>query len=249
MKYVVLGSASDICKAFVKSLPKKNEIIRVSRSSKSDIQIDWSKGYVPFTSQEKLKLSNWDILVSFIGSQEPFGKIDTLNPLTIIEGISVNFSYQFASLSELLKIRRKDKQVKVILFAGGGTNSAPKDYSVYITSKIGLIKLTELIDSEFNNVHPTIIGPGWVKTKIHQPTIVEGEKKSPKSFYETQRRFSENDFVPMSKVIECISTIINTKDNRFSGRNISVQHDDWENPNFLKNNEDQNSLYKLRRIQ
>ena len=117
-----------------------------------------------------------------------------------------------------------------------------------ITSKIALIKLTELISAEFQDIYPTIIGPGWVKTKIHNPTLKSGLNKSPKSYSETCRRFKENDFVPMNMVINCLKVIINSNDNRFAGRNISVKHDRWDLENFLEKEPLISSRYKLRRI-
>lgn len=248
MKYIFLGSNSDICKAFKQSLENQENFIDISRSEKSHIKIDWSKDYEPFSKEDLIKTKNWNVLISFIGTQEPFGLIEDLNPKEIIEGINYNFSYQFSSISQLLKYRNKNKIAKVIFFAGGGTNNAPLHYSVYITSKIALIKLTELISAEFKDVHATIIGPGWVKTKIHKPTLKYGENKSPVSYKETQRRFNENDFVPMSEVISCLNIIIKSKDNRYAGRNISVKHDGWKDENFLEEEPLISSTYKLRRI-
>ena len=248
MKYIFLGSNSDICKAFKESLGGKEKFVDISRSHKSDIKIEWSEKYKPFSKEDLLKTKNWNVLISFIGTQEPFGLIDELDPKKLIEGINYNFTYQFASICQLLKYRDKSSFSKVIFFAGGGTNNAPTHYSAYITSKIALIKLTELLSAEFDNIHATIIGPGWVKTKIHTPTLENGLKKSPSSYLETHRRFKENDFVPMSEVIACLNIIIKSIDNRYAGRNISVKHDDWKNVDFLNNEPLISSNYKLRRI-
>ena len=62
------------------------------------------------------------------------------------------------------------------------------------------------------------------------------------------RRFKENDFVEISKVVECINKVVFCKDNRFAGKNISTVHDDWQRENFLDNSSPEDSSYKLRRI-
>tara|TARA_B100000212_G_C27357651_1_gene526609 strand:+ start:280 stop:1032 length:753 start_codon:yes stop_codon:yes gene_type:complete len=249
MKFIFLGSNSDICKSYKKSInTNDNNIINISRSKNSDIYINWENEFKPFNKKALQKTKDWDILISFIGSQSPFGLINTLDPREIVRGLNINFSYQFAAISQLINYRNKNKESKIILFAGGGTNSAPTHYSVYITSKIGLIKFTELLSSEFENIHATIIGPGWVKTKIHNPTINEGNKKAEESYYETKRRFKENDFVEMSKVVKCINKVVYCKDDRFSGKNISVLHDEWHREDFLDDYSRKDSKYKLRRL-
>ena len=72
--------------------------------------------------------------------------------------------------------------------------------------------------------------------------------KSPRSYKETHRRFKENDFVPMPEVINCLNVIINSIDNRYAGRNISVKYDNWRHEDFLNNEPLISSTFKLRRI-
>ena len=171
------------------------------------------------------------------------------DPLDIVSGDNINFTYQFALVSECLRFRNVNHPVKLILFAGGGTNSAPPYYSTYISSKIALIKLTELIYAEYPDIYSTIIGPGWVKTKIHDATLSEsGRLSTPSSYAETKRRFSQNDFVPMDLVISCISTVIAESSSKFAGRNISVQYDPWQEKSFLASSSIDDSCYKLRRL-
>ena len=249
MKFIFLGANSDICKSYKKSIDlNENNCINISRSKTADICINWDHNFTPFNEKDLQKAKDWEVLISFVGSQTPFGLINSLDPNEIIKGININLSYQFAAISQLINCRNKNNMSKVILFAGGGTNNAPTHYSVYITSKIGLIKFTELLSSEYEKIHATIIGPGWVKTKIHNPTIEEGNYKAQKSYYETMRRFKENDFVEISKVVKCINKVVFCKDNRFAGKNISVLHDDWQSENFLNDSSIEESNYKLRRF-
>ncbi|MDA7501566.1 SDR family NAD(P)-dependent oxidoreductase [bacterium] len=252
MKYLVIGSTSDIAQEFISCIAASDpsaEVITFSRSIDSHIKIDWTSGYTPIQSSQYSLIQDWDVLISFVGSQSPIGQIHLCNPHDIISGVNINFTFQFALISELLRFRNPKNTNKIVLFAGGGTNSAPIFYSTYIASKIALIKLTELIYAEYPDVHSTIVGPGWVKTKIHSATLsVTGETKTPASYRETKRRFAENDFVPMTQVISCISTILSESSPKFAGRNISVQHDSWHDENFLATASTDDSHYKLRRL-
>lgn len=248
MKYIFLGSNSDISKEFITKSNPTDEIITISRNSPSDIKINWENGYKEFEVEDFEKLNNWDVLISFIGSQDPIGPIESLDPFEIIKGVNVNFTFQFAALANLLRFRRKNSFNKLILFAGAGTNNAPKNYSVYITSKIALIKLTELIDSECENIHATIVGPGWVKTKIHNSTLNQDRDLAPESYDETKRRFRANEFNDISLIIDCIKVILKEKSEAFSGRNISAQYDKWKDKDFKKKLIEDKNIYKLRRI-
>ena len=247
MKYILLGSNSDICQEFIKTLNDDDVITTLSRSKPCDIKLDWENNFKLFTDKDTIKLRDWDVLISFIGSQDPIGPIGQLDPFEIIKGININFSYQFAAIANLIKLRRENSITKIILFAGAGTNSAPKNYSIYITSKIALIKFTELIHSEYEDIITTIMGPGWVKTKIHNSTLKQKRELAPESFDETNRRFRENDFNSMNLVTRCLKAIVNEKTRAFAGKNISTQYDAWDDKEFLKKLELNDDVYKLRR--
>ena len=64
--------------------------------------------------------------------------------------------------------------VKGAVFAGAAQR--PFDhYSAYCLGKLALIKMTELLDSEYPDLQVSIIGASWVKTKIHHQTLAAGE--------------------------------------------------------------------------
>ena len=129
---------------------------------------------------------------------------------------------------------------------GGGTNSAPINFSAYTTSKIALIKTVELLDAEFEDISFTIIGPGWVKTKIHQQTIRE-ELKGLASYKETIRRLEENDFVKMERVVESVKWVLSEKKEVVGGRNFSTAHDMVGSKELREMLLKNKNAYKLRR--
>ncbi len=133
MKYLVIGSNSDIAVEYINNVSSNiiNTIVTLSRNSNADISINWTEGYVPLSKLQLEKCMSWNVLISFIGSQLPLGPIHSLDPQEIINSVSVNFTYQFALISQLIKVRAIDRPAKLILFAGGGTNNAPINYSPY----------------------------------------------------------------------------------------------------------------------
>lgn len=197
---------------------------------------------------EKLKIlcPCWDILVFSSGVLDPIGLFEKVDFQNWHNGIKVNFLSCMNILHQLLPFRNKKGKKKpiVLFFAGGGTNNAPKEYSSYTLSKISLIKSCELLDAEIPDTNFVIIGPGWVKTKIHDSIL---KKKEGIPYQITTKRFEENNFIPMEKVLSCFDWLITTDSDGISGRNISVSSDMIGAQSLEKELENDENMYKLRR--
>ena len=73
---------------------------------------------------------------------------------------------------------------------------------------IRLIKSFELLDNEINNIKFSILGPGWVQTKIHSQTI-NAKDSAGEHFNKTLEMIKNpNRFNPMEKVIKDVLKII-----------------------------------------
>ena len=110
----------------------------------------------------------------------------------------------------------------------------------------GTIKAVELIDAEMPDLRITIIGPGWVHTKIHDETL-RSEISAPGAFAETSRRLAESDFKPLSHVIDCVAWAMEAPKEVVSGRNFSVVHDSWGSDTLSQQLREDPNMYKLRR--
>lgn len=192
---------------------------------------------------------DWDILIFAPGSQVPVGPFDRVDIDEWSSSIHLNFLNQMRMLHRLLPFRAAaPKEKSVLFFAGGGTNNAVINYSAYTVSKIALIKMCELLDAEIPDVKFSIIGPGWVKTKIHEATLKAGEKWAGSNFEKTQMKLSSDECVPVQKVIDSFEWVISQPRKVVSGRNFSTVFDKWgseELTHQLSNNQD---MYKLRRF-
>jgi len=141
---------------------------------------------------------------------------------------------------------RGGEMPRVVFFAGGGTNSAPKDYSAYIISKIALMKLVELLNEEMDNICFTIIGPGWVNTKIHEQSLAQGLEEL-EAFKETKRRIRENDFVSMEEVVRSVMWVFSKSKEIVGGRNFSTANDPFDSDDFIGLISSDYDALKLRR--
>jgi len=190
----------------------------------------------------------WDVLVICPGTMNPIGPFSNCSFDEWELGISINLLSPLRILHGLLGSKRKSRRLPlVIFFAGGGVNSAPINYSSYTTSKIALIKATELLDAEFEDVRFSIIGPGWVKTKIHEETLMASER-SKSAADETQRRLELGDFNSIDRVIECVDWLLDAPKKIIGGRNFSVVHDQWGDSSLELSLQADPDKYKLRRF-
>ena len=134
--------------------------------------------------------------------------------------------------------------------AGGGTNGPFRNYSAYCVAKIGLIKMCELIDDEFDNINIFILGPGFTRTKTHLETIKAG-KKAGKNYLRVKKFMSskKNTGTSFKEIYDFINWGIKQGKKIVSGRNFSVVNDDWKHkPKLLQEKLKKNiAMYKLRR--
>jgi NADP-dependent 3-hydroxy acid dehydrogenase YdfG len=189
----------------------------------------------------------WDVLVIAPGTLEPIGKFEEINFDEWENCLKINFINCMRMLHLLLPYRAckvKQNMPCVLFFAGGGTNDAPVEHSSYILSKIALIKSCELLDAEIPDVKFMIVGPGWVKTKIHQESLRKGQGIS---YNRTKVQFEKGSFIPMEKVVACFDWLIKSSSRGISGRNFSVVFDSWGTRTLEQELEKDLNMYKLRR--
>ena len=199
--------------------------------------------------RELNQLEKWNSLVVATGTQDPVGKFIDCDMGAWSDSISVNFTSQIRFIHGLLPNRSlKDSfGPSVLMFAGGGTNNATVNYSAYTISKIASIKMVELLDAEFIDTSFSIIGPGWVKTKIHNSTLQSKESAGSNYFKTLEMLEADGEkWYPMEKVIDCCNWILSSPRELVGGRNFSSMHDPWENDEIKKITEDENN-FKLRR--
>jgi NAD(P)-dependent dehydrogenase (short-subunit alcohol dehydrogenase family) len=190
----------------------------------------------------------WDILVLCPGTQDPVGPFVECSFLDWEESLKVNFTSQMHMIHEFLPSRRINSAIWpcILLFAGGGTNSAPINYSAYIVSKIALIKMCELLDAEISDTRFVIVGPGWVKTKIHNSTLSAGMRAGP-NYQRTIDKLASNECTHMDQVLDCCDWLIDAPRELISGRNFSSVFDKWGTRELEKRLTQEPDMYKLRR--
>ena len=188
----------------------------------------------------------WTVLVMAAGDQKPIGLFREISFDKWENSIQANFLGMLRILHSLMTSRKYSESATVLFFAGGGTNNATERYSAYTISKIASIKICELLDFEESSIKFTILGPGWVKTKIHQDTL-ENPKAAGLNFDRTIKMTQGSEMNPMSTVLECCDWVISQPKEIVGGRNFSVVFDSWGTTELNSALSSNSNLYKLRR--
>ena len=192
--------------------------------------------------------SFWDVTVYCPGTMAPIGLFPDVDFDQWEQSFFTNFFGPARLAHALYPFRRlkSERSPISIFFAGGGVNGCPKQYSSYTCAKIALIKLVEFLDAELVGVRALILGPGWVRTKIHKETLDALDPLDP-VVLETKRRLQRNDFNSLESLNEFILWAINQDGDIVGGRNFSLQHDPWGDEGFTGELRKDKELFRLRR--
>jgi len=174
---------------------------------------------------------NWSLLCFFAGTMAPIGPFFSLNFDEWEKSFHINVLSQLRILHSLWEFRSPNHEASICFLAGGGTNSSFDSYSAYCLTKVALIKFVELLASEYQEAKVFIIGPGFMRTKIHQETIRAG-KSAGQNLAKT-KEFMETDGTSMKELYSHLKWCLQNPKEVVSGRNFSTVHDPWRNGDLL----------------
>jgi short-subunit dehydrogenase len=191
----------------------------------------------------------WDLIISCPCNPLPLKPFFECNFEEWENSINLNSIDQLSLLHGLYNFRNKEKVPSVVFFSGAGSNSTVINLSAYSVSKIMLMKICELLDAENKDLKIFIVGPGWVKTKIHNKMLNTLDKDSQK--YKEIKEFIENKKgTDMKDIFECIRWLEEQEKEIVGGRNFSVVNDGWKGEReekLIKELKSDKNMYKLRR--
>jgi NAD(P)-dependent dehydrogenase (short-subunit alcohol dehydrogenase family) len=204
------------------------------------------------TLQEEMSEAGlkWDFFLSCVGTMEPIGKFFELDFEIWAHSIAVNFTAQLRVLHGLWPLRQAEKNVDIMLLAGGGTNNPVTNYSAYCVSKIALIKMCELLDDEEHSANIFILGPGYVNTRIHEETLRAGPKAAGSGYLKTLN-FLEGPGTSIDEIYQHMCWCMGQGRDIAGGRNFSTVHDPWRcgGADLAKSLRKSKDAFRLRRHQ
>lgn len=211
------------------------------------------------TAQEDIKTAaaafrrenlQWDVLIIAAGTEEPIGPFQDCDEDAWDRGISINALAPLRLVRWLYSLRNQSGSPGVAFFSGAGTNNAAPAYSAYCASKILLVKMCELLDAESPDTSFFIIGPGIVRTKIHEQTLREPVRSGQNYSKVVEFLQSGNPGTSHDDIHACLSWCLSAGKSVVGGRNIALAHDAWRQGGtaLMRQLEQDRNLYKLRRF-
>lgn len=247
---IILGITSDIGRALGERL-LRDEWYVVGMASRTIERVkDWDHPNLVLTNDMALSVvPAWDLLISAVGTQQPIGPFFDVDFDEWEDSVDTNFVAQVRFLHDGWPRRRQDA-VDIMFFAGGGTNQAFVNYSAYCVSKIALIKMAEQIHAETKEANCFVIGPGYVKTRIHDETLKAGPEHAGANYARTVEQL-KGEGTSMDDIYAHMRWCMAQGREVAGGRNFSTVHDPWRNggealAHDLRNDPD---FYRLRRQQ
>lgn len=172
----------------------------------------------------------WTLLISAVGRLDPIGPWEELDFDAWERSVRDNSTAQLRAVHALLPFRRRDG-AHVAFFAGGGTNGPFRNYSAYCVAKVLLIKMCELIHDEVGDLNAFIVGPGFLPTKIHAPTLAD-PRAAGDNHAKTLNFYARPDAaLSVDDVHDCIMWAVQQGRAVVGGRNIAAAHDPWRETN------------------
>lgn len=196
----------------------------------------------------KEKKIQFDLILNCVGVLNPIGLFESTDSREWKRNIEINSINPIMLIKDILSFQSSKDKTNVIFFSGSGTNDAAVRYSAYTASKILLIKLTEILDAEYNNVIFTILGPGVVDTKIHEQTFL-ASLEAGENLNKLEGYYNGNKiFTSYKKIYDFITWVISNNKKIVGGKNFSILNDNINSPKLIKSLCDDDNFFKLRRF-
>jgi NAD(P)-dependent dehydrogenase (short-subunit alcohol dehydrogenase family) len=191
----------------------------------------------------------WETFISAVGQLSPVGNFFTSDMGDWSASVWLNSVAQLQLLHAMFPHRQPATISKVGFLVGGGINGPFTNYSAYCLGKIMLVKMCELLDDEYPDIHTIAVGTGWVDTKIHRQTL-EASHRAGTNYERTVEMLSSGrKTTSYQDIFDCIDWSFGQQRQATGGRNFSVVHDAWrrEPERLLKSLLHDSNRYKLRR--
>ena len=216
---ILLGDRSDIAKALIPFLEADGWTVH-----------GWNRTHL------RLPQFQWDLLLCALGSVAPVGPWHKKRHPDVIDDCFISNLLLPIDLLQVLWPKR-NPDASVCFLGGSNPQKIMDGYFAYNVSKMALLKAVEQIDHESPDAKVFCLGPGYVKTKIHKPTL--------DAQWPNERIARGDDGTPIERIYGCLKWCLEAPKSAVGGRNICAS--DAFGSALASLLEENPSMFKLRR--
>lgn len=190
-----------------------------------------------------------DILVNNASIYGPIGPAWENDPVRWQEAVMVNLVGPFLLCRAVVPTMIQAGGGKIINLSGGGAANPFPRYSAYAVSKAALVRFTETLAVELaeHNIQVNAVAPGMVATRLHQQTLVAGDRAGKEFLRKTQGELARGGVDP-SIPAALVAFLASKRADWITGKFIHAVWDGWGDFEDHMDQIVKTDVYTLRRI-
>lgn len=220
---VLVGDRSDLAKALLPFLEADGWLVR-----------GWNR------DSKCLPGVQWDLFLCALGRVAPVGNWWKQSGAEVNECFQANLLVPLGLLQAMWS--RRNAGASVCFMGGSNPQKIMPGYLAYNCAKMSLLKAVEQIDHESQDAKVFCLGPGYVKTKIHNATLAAN--------WPNERIARGDDGTPIERIYGCLKWCISQNKAVVGGRQICAS-DPWDQElnRMAITLLERPDMFKLRRIE
>jgi NAD(P)-dependent dehydrogenase (short-subunit alcohol dehydrogenase family) len=201
--------------------------------------------------QAEDRFSSIDVLVNNAGIIGPIGPLEDNDVDSWIRTIQVNLIGAYLCCRSVIPVMRRQGRGKIINLSGSGATSAPHHMSAYGSSKVAIIRLTEILSLELSdsNIQVNALGPGSIHTRMWEEIRDSARAVGDTELYEFGQQVTSGGGASIERAAELAVWLAGESSGKLSGRLVHAVMDDF--PSLPERISDvmASDAYTLRRVE
>jgi NAD(P)-dependent dehydrogenase (short-subunit alcohol dehydrogenase family) len=226
--------------------PHRLDLLRARGVTTCPIDLASRASSQKLAREAQQKLGALDGLVVATGSVEPVGPTRQVDLNRLEAAFREHAIGAIALVQDCADLLDAGDSASVVLFSGGGATTALPRYTAYALAKVAIVRFVENLALEEPDWKVNAVAPGFVATRIHEPTLSAGPEIAGPYFWETERRLREPELPTAAS--DLVAFLLSPESEGISGRLISAVWDPWQEEESRKLLSSDPSFARLRRI-
>ena len=191
-----------------------------------------------------------DVLVNNAGISGPMGSLQDNDVADWINTINVNLTGTFLVCRAVIPVMLSQTAGKIINLSGAGATNAWSNMSAYCSSKVAVVRLTEVLAQELDGKGITVnaLGPGSVHTSMWDKMTEQAGEVGADFIHELGLRVTSGGGASIDECAELAVWLASGESGALTGRLISAATDDFRSLPLRIEEIMAGDAYTLRRV-